>query len=50
MNKYLRLLFDREFRFSVLTARGFYKSMSDEELCRRKYRFSYGEDLDLAHP
>ncbi len=30
MNKYLRLVLDREFRFSVLTARGFYKNMPDE--------------------
>ena len=50
MNKYLRLVLDREFRFSVLTARGFYKNMPDEELYRYKYRLSYGTELDLEHP
>ena len=50
MNKYLRLILDREFRFSVLAARGFYRNMSDEELYRHKYRLSYGTELDLEHP
>lgn len=50
MNKYLRLLLDREFRFSVLTARGFYKSMPDEEFLRRKYRIVFGKELELMHP
>ena len=35
MNKYLRLLFDREFRFSVLTARGLYKNMPDEKFIEK---------------
>ena len=50
MNKYLRLLLDREFRFSVLTARGFYKSMPDEEFCAKKYQLSYGVKPELSQP
>lgn len=50
MNKYLRLLFDREFRFSVLTARGLYKNMPDEKFIEKKFYLSLGTHLNLAPP
>lgn len=50
MNKYLRLILDREFRFSVLAARGFYRNMSDEELYRHKYRSLTAPNLTWSTP
>lgn len=50
MNKYLRLLFDPKFRFSVLAAKGFFRHMPDREFYEKSYRLSYGKKLDLANP
>lgn len=50
MNKYLRLLSDPKFRFSVLAAKGFFKTMPDEEVYKKSYQLSYGKKLDLEHP
>ena len=50
MNKLLRLLSDPKFRFSVLAAKGFYKTMPDEEVYKKSYQLSYGKKPDLKHP
>ena len=50
MNKFLRLLSDPKFRFSVLAAKGFYKTMPDEEVYKKSYQLSYGKKPDLKHP
>lgn len=50
MNKYLRLLSDPKFRFSVLAAKGFYKTMPDREFYEKSYRLSYGKKLNLENP
>lgn len=50
MNKYLRMISDRKFRFSVLAAKGFYNSMDDEKFLKKKYRLVFGTEPDLLHP
>ena len=50
MNKYLRLILDRNSGSAFWLPGGFYRNMSDEELYRHKYRLSYGTELDLEHP
>lgn len=50
MNKFLRLLSDPKFRFSVLAAKGFYKTMPDKEFYEKSYWLSYGKKLDLENP
>lgn len=50
MNKYLRFISDRKFRFHFLAAKGLYKYPSDEAFLRKKYRLSYGRPLNLESP
>ena len=48
MNKYFRLLLDPKFRFSVLAAKGFYKTMPDKKFYEKSYWLSYGKKLNLG--
>ena len=50
MNKYLRLILDREFRFSVLAARGAFNSVSDRDFITRKFYLSMGFYPNLNEP
>lgn len=50
MNKYLRFLTDPVFRFSILTDRGVYNRMSDEDFLKKKYKIIFKKDLDLENP
>lgn len=50
MNKYVKLLTDREFRFWVLSKYGVYNWMSDEEHIRRKYLYRFGAEINLENP
>lgn len=50
MNKYLRLLTDRNFRFNILNARGLYRHLSDEAFLKKKYKLRFGRELDLETP
>jgi len=50
MNKYLRFITDREFRFSVLAAKGFYKRLTDEAFLRKKYTLTFHRSLNLESP
>lgn len=50
MNKYLRLIFDSQFRFHFLAAKGFFKFLSDEDFLKKKFLLSYGKPLNLDHP
>ena len=50
MNKYFRLLLDPKFRFSVLAAKGFYKTMPDKKFYEKSYWLSYGKKLNLEDP
>ena len=50
MNKILKYLLDKKYRFLVNSDLGFYKSMSDEEYLKKKYEYSIGESLSLDNP
>lgn len=50
MNKYLQLILDPAFRFSILASRGYYNNMSDIEFLSRKYKYSIGKELNLQNP
>ena len=50
MNRYIQLITDRCFRFSVLSKYGFYKWMSDRKHIQTKFRFEFGYDIDLEQP
>lgn len=50
MNKYMRFLSDKNFRFGVLAARGFYDKMSDKSFLEKKYKLSIGKELNLENP
>ena len=50
MNKYISFLTDPRFRFSVLSAKGFYKYMSDENYIKKDYRLAFGKELDIDNP
>ena len=50
MNKYIRCLVDKKFRFNILSAHGFYRNLSDEAFLRKKYRVMMGKKLNLEDP
>ena len=50
MNKLFKLIFDRHFRFSILSARGFNSRMSDEKFLKKKFKMCFGYELDLENP
>ena len=50
MNKYLRFIFDSNYRFRTLDYRGFYKSWDDEKYLKKKYRSIFHKRLDLDNP
>ena len=50
MNKFLRFLTDKAFRFNILNARGVYKNLSDEAFLKRKFKLVFGKELDLDSP
>ena len=50
MNRYLRFLMDRDYRFVVLGNRGWFKDMLDDEYLRRRFKGVFGLELDLENP
>ena len=50
LNKYVRALTNPEFRFSALSARGFYSKLSDEKFVKKKWELMYGRDINLDNP
>ena len=50
LNKCTKALTDPEFRFSVLSSKGFYNKLSDEEFVRKKWKLMYGRDINLDNP
>ena len=50
MNKYIRFFVDRKFRFSYMAARGFYHSMPDEKMLKKRYKNAMGKELNLENP
>ena len=50
MNKLVRMVVDRKFRFSILTKYGVLDWMSDEAFLKKSYKIKTGKILDLKHP
>lgn len=50
MNKVLKYIVDKKYRFLVNSDLGFYKSMDDEKYLRKKYEYTIGEKLNLDNP
>ena len=50
LNKCTKALTDPEFRFSVLSSKGFYNKLSDEKFVRKKWKLMYGRDINLDNP
>lgn len=50
MNRYMRLITDKAFRFSVLSKYGFYNWLTDKSHIQKKYRYEFGRDIDLENP
>lgn len=50
MNKYIKLLTDKKFRFSVLTAHGVYNRLSDERFLKKAFKINMGKELNLDNP
>lgn len=50
MNKYIKLLVDSQYRFAVLSSRGFYNNLSDEKYLKKCYKVKFHKELDLENP
>ena len=45
-----KLLFDKDYRFRILAAKGKYNDMPDEAYLKRLYKATFGKELDLENP
>lgn len=50
MNKYLRFIKDKKYRFNILVSRGFYKTMPDEKFLAKKFKYAFGRKINLDNP
>ena len=50
IKKIYRIAIDSDYRFEVLSNKGFYKKLSDEEFSKRKFKFIFNKDLNLKNP
>ena len=50
LKKAFKFLTDKDYRFLVLTGRGFMKNLSPEKFLKRMYRIQMGRELDLKNP
>jgi len=50
MNKYLRLIFDSEYRLTVLSRFWFVKRIDDEKYLKKRYKYAFKRELDLDNP
>ncbi len=50
MNKYFRFIINKQFRFEILAAKGFYNKMSDQKFLEKKYYMKFGKKLELHNP
>ena len=50
MNKYLKFLTNKDFRFCYLSRNGFYHSMPDEKFLKRMFKAHIGKELNLDNP
>lgn len=50
IKKIFHVINDPNYRFEVLSNKGFYKKISDEEFSKRKFKYIFDRDLDLKNP
>lgn len=50
INKAIKFVFDRNYRFLALDQRGVYNSMDDRKYLERKYESIFNIKLDLENP
>lgn len=50
LKKCIRLFKDKDYRFIVFAAKGFYNNMSDEKYLKRMYKIRTGKELHLDYP
>lgn len=50
LKKFIKLLFNKDYRWLILSGRGHYNSMEDEEYIKRKYKGTMGKTLNLDKP
>ena len=50
MNKYLKLIFDSEYRLTVLSRFWFVKRIDDEKYLKKRYKYAFKKELDLDNP
>lgn len=50
LGKVFKCIFDKDYRFNILSNFGFYDSMDDEEYLKRKYKSIMHKKLDLDNP
>ena len=50
MNKFLRFILDRNFRFNILSSRGFFNWMSDRLFLKIKFQLALNQKLDIDNP
>lgn len=48
--KIIKLIFNSDYRFDILSSYHFYDNMSDEKYLKKKYKIKMGKDLDLSNP
>lgn len=50
VKKLIKVIFDQNYRFLVLSYLGFFKKMNDEDFIKKKYYAKMGQELDLKEP
>ncbi len=50
MKKLFKLIFNKDYRFLILNARGFYSKVSDEKILKRVYKACTKKELNLENP
>lgn len=48
--KLVKFCTDKKYRFNILASRGFYNHWSDEKFLKRKFKLTFGYDLNLKNP
>lgn len=50
LNKFIKFIMDKKFRFNVLSLLGFYNSMEDRKYLKIKYKIEMGRKLNIENP
>ena len=50
MNKYLKFMINKKYRFDVLASRGFYNWLDDKSFLDKRFYFIFGKHIDWENP